>query len=679
MLIQSLHDIQNRFGFLPDRELRALADKLQLPLSRVEEVSTFFPSFRLERTNPPEISARVCQDLACHMRGAAALLDEKTGLPALAARLSSQTGKSVCVEGTSCLGRCDRPPVVRAEVWSHGGGARALRYCGRGGDELERALTALAEGREPPAPDTDAAYEPHTNSNRAYSMPAGDAGSAPLATAGWSLDVYGRQKWPRDYRAVKRFTDYLKAILRPLLPPPREMGGRELDAYVQKYHPLLWELRTSNLLGMGGAGMPVYQKWLDVWREPGPEKYVVCNGNDSEPGTFKDRELLLRMPHLVVEGVVLACLMVGAGCGIIAIRHDHAEQIAAIREEIRRAERLNACGSDVFETGRNVEVSVVAVPGGYVCGEQSALLEVLEGRRGLPRNRPPELTTNGFRDRPTAVNNVETFAWVPGITLFGGATYEASGWRLPSDRGIKFGGRRLYSVCGDVVRPGVYEVETGLALGALINGPNYCGGITGGRPLKAVATSGPSGGFLPARLPVDPNFDARRAEAIDRVRARSQDDATFLEWYFDQYLPEGATDLDILALPLDLVFFRHMNGALRLPIEPMLGAGILVCARGTDVPALALNATAFYRRETCGKCAPCRLGVPQLADLGTDLLARRDAGTLTADAVRDTERDVYELARTLQLTSICGLGYAAPIPLATALTYFRKDVLRKPK
>ena len=532
-------------------------------------------------------------------------------------------------------------------------------------------------------PDPDEKYTPHTNANRGYATPPVAASThPPLPAAGWSLDVYGRQKWPRDYRAVKRFTDYLKNLSRPLLPPPPELNAKETDAYIQRMHPLLWELKTANLLGMGGAGASAYQKWLDVWRAASDsgEKYIVCNGDESEPGTFKDRELLLRMPHLVVEGVILAGLMTGATAGYIYIRHEYHEQIHAVREEIMRAGRLNACGDDIFESGRNFPVEVFESPGGYICGEQSALIEAMEDRRGQPRNRPPELTTNGLRDRPTVVNNVETLAWAPGIILFGGDKYEMGGWRLPPPEKVKMGGRRLFSVSGDVAKPGVYEVAIGLPMRELFESPKYCGGITGG-PLRAVATSGPSGGLLPAKIPVDPKFDEKkRADAVARIAERSAADAAYMEWFLKTYLPLGAKEFDLLDVPLDLTFYRHMNGAFRFPVEPMLGAAIVVYAGDVDLLAEAVNFTEFYRNESCGKCVPCRLGSQKLVQIGTDMLARRDAGNPLTGADADAlASDVKEITRTLQLTSICGLGYVAPLPLATALAYFPDSLKQKPK
>ena len=676
MIVQRLREIQNRFGFLPDAELKKLALDSGVPLYRIEEVTSFFAAFKLERTDPPAIEMRVCRDMTCHLRGAADLLDEKRGLPVLARELSEETGQKVCVEGVSCLGRCDRAPAVWVEKLNMPEDEHAWVYTQKSQKELEGVLRALAAGEAPPPADSDAKYAPHTNENRQYSVPAQgpEDEHPPLAAAGWSLDVYNRQRWPRDYRAVKRFTDYLKNLSRPLLPPPKELGGKELESYIQRWHPLLWELKTANLLGMGGAGAPAYQKWLDVWRAPGNEKYIVCNGDESEPGTFKDREILLRMPHLVVEGVILAGLMTGATAGYIYIRHEYHEQVHAVREEIARAVRLGACGEDVMGTGKTFTVEAFESPGGYICGEQSALIEAMEDKRGQPRNRPPELTTNGLRDKPTVVNNVETLAWAPGIVLFGGDKYEMGGWRLAPPEKVKLGGRRLFSISGDVAKPGVYEVAIGLPLRELLESKKYCGGITG--PLRAVATSGPSGGLLPARIPVDKNLDAqKRADVVKRIGERSATDAAYMEWFLKTYVPMGATHIDLLDVPLDLTFYRNMESTFKLPVEPMLGAALVVYAGDVDILDQAVNFTEFYRNESCGKCVPCRLGSQKLVQIGTSLIAQRDSGTpIPASA----KTDIEQITKTLKLTSICGLGYVAPFPLATAMAYFANDFMKKP-
>lgn len=657
MIVQRLREIQNRYGFLPDKDLRDLARETGVPLYRVEEISSFFPAFVLERTNPAPTVIRVCRDMACHLRGAGDLLDPKKGLPALADQLSQQTGKKVCVEGVSCLGRCDRAPVAWAERHPMPEHVHAWVYANKSRAELESLVRTLATGGEAPPADDDAKYVPHMN-----------------ATTPVEIDVYAREGWPRDYRAVKKFTDFLGTLPRGLRRPPRDLGGRELDAFVKENHPLLAELKAAGLLGMGGAGAPAYQKWLDVWREPPGEKYVVSNGDESEPGTFKDREIMLRMPHLLVEGVILAGLMTGATAGYIYVRHEYLEQIHELREEIARAVEIGACGNNVFNTGRSFTVEVFESPGGYICGEQSALIEAMEDRRSQPRNRPPELTTNGLRDKPTVVNNVETLAWTPFIINRAGTSYAARGWHVPGEgKTAGFGGRRLFSISGDVNRPGVYEVPIGLPFRELIESPEYCGGVKG--KLKAIATSGPSGGLLPARLPIDPKLDEKkRAEAVARIAERSKNDADVMDWFIKTYMPPGETTVDLLGVPLDLNFFRNLNSLLRLPVEAMLGAGLVVYAEGTDVLDQAVNFTEFYRNESCGKCIPCRLGSQKLVQIGNELIGTRASGTKSDGAASD----VREITKTLQLTSICGLGYVAPIPLATVMSYFPDDLAKKP-
>jgi NADH:ubiquinone oxidoreductase subunit F (NADH-binding) len=436
---------------------------------------------------------------------------------------------------------------------------------------------------------------------------------------------------------------------------------------------------------LGGAGVPAYEKWLKLRKESGTKKYVVANGDESEPGTFKDRELMLRFPHLVVEGLILAGLLTGASKGYIYVRHEYPEQIHSLRRELRRARLLGACGGNVFESDTVFDLEVVESPGGYICGEQSALIEAMEDRRGQPRNRPPELTTNGLRDRPTVVNNVETLAWAPGIVLFGGGMYEKGGWRLAAegkvkpDEKVKMGGRRLFSVSGDVARPGVYEVAIGLPLRDLLMEKRFCGGVING-PLRAVATSGPSGGLLPAKLPIGAKLDPQqRADIVKRIGERSPTDAAYMEWFLQTYVPPGAKTLDLLDVPLDLTFYRNMESTFKLPVEPMLGAALVVYAGNVDILEQAVNFTEFYRNESCGKCVPCRLGSQKLVQIGNELLTQRDApGGKSVGVTPTVKTDIEQITKTLKLTSICGLGYVAPFPLATALAYFAADFQKKP-
>jgi NADH:ubiquinone oxidoreductase subunit F (NADH-binding) len=375
--------------------------------------------------------------------------------------------------------------------------------------------------------------------------------------------------------------------------------------------------------------------------------FVVVNGDESEPGTFKDRELLLHTPHVIVEGVIIAGLITGATQGFIYIRHEYMEQVDACRNAILRAEQLGLCGRDTSAIGRSFNVAVFVSPGGYICGEQSALIEAMSDRRGEPRNLPPKLETNGLIDLPTIVSNVETYGWMPYIVLKGGKDYASLGQNT-------WMGRRLFSISGDVKRPGVYEVPMGMTLRELIHGEKYCQGIVDDRKLKAFAPSGPSGGFLPAKLTVRsglPRDHVNNKAWIELAKRRGFDPA--------------AQELDILDLELELNLFRALS-----PTQA-LGAGLVVYAEGRDMAAEAVNSMEFYRNESCGKCVPCRLGSQKMVSLGTNLIA----GKIDADRWKGELLPMMnDLSKAIELASICGLGRSVPVPLRAVTRFFEADV-----
>jgi len=576
MIVQELHHIQHRHRYLPEVELRKLAERTGTPLHRLQEVASFFPHFKL--APPPAVEVHVCHDMACHQHGCARLKQDLE--QSLAADIAA--GR-VAVRYASCLGRCDRPvaAMVNDEF-----------YAARSASQIADLARDSLAGRQPP-PDLDSAYEPHSNRP-------------------WRIDPYAGSS---TYDAVRSF-----------------VASGDQQAVVD-------QLKAADLRGMGGAGVPAHQKWNDVWKAKGDAKYIVCNADESEPGTFKDRELLTRHPHLVLEGVILAGLMTGATRGWIYVRHEYAEQIAIMRREIARAESLGACGQGLFGSGRNFPVEVFASPGGYICGEQSALIEAMEDRRGQPRNKPPQLETNGLYDKPTLVSNVETFAWAPAIMIKGGQWY--------ADEGINgCKGRRFFSISGDLVRPGVYEVPSGITLRTLLH--DLCGGTIG--RLKAFAPSGPSGGFLPALLSVQslPRGWEKRApsDLVEKVTAT------------------GGTHLDILDLQLDLQRFRDLGLA--------IGAGLVVYNDTRDMVVEGLNCAQFFRDESCGKCVPCRIGSEKIVEMGEQMVA----GRLDAAVFRSQQQLVNELTRAMEMTSICGLGMVAAKPLESALALFPDDMQR---
>jgi NADH:ubiquinone oxidoreductase subunit F (NADH-binding) len=277
-------------------------------------------------------------------------------------------------------------------------------------------------------------------------------------------------------------------------------------------------------------------------------------------------------------------------------------------------------------------VEVFVSPGGYICGEQSALIEAMEDRRAQPRNKPPELQTNGLYDQPTLVSNVETFAWAPVILLRGGEWYRGSGVR-----GCK--GRRFFSISGDVQRPGAYEVPAGITVGEFLQ--DFAGGVKG--ELLAFAPSGPSGGFLPRWLPVGGLPRAWREKVpllAEKVDA------------------SGGSRVDLFDIPMDLEVFRNLG--------LMIGAGVVVYNTESDLVDQAVNCAQFFRGESCGKCAPCRIGSQKIVEIAERLQQHR----YTAEQFALQQAIVEELAPTMEATSICGLGVVASNPLVSLLKYF---------
>jgi len=495
LIFDELREIQRQFGYLPAEQLRGLAQKLDLPLYRLHGVASFYPHFRL--TPPPRLDLRVCADMACHLRGAGGLRErlESTFAPA-----GANSGvRGVSIRDVSCLGRCDEAPAVSINDRIYAGVNE------EGVAEMVRGVLAGHELPEPP--------------------PMGQG-------ARCASDPYSVGEDTQHYSAVRHL-----------------VATRDWDAAFAA-------LKASGLRGLGGAGFPTESKWQLVRAAAGDEKYIVCNADESEPGTFKDRFILTNLPHLVIEGIILGGLLTAARKGILYIRHEYEQQERILHDEIRRCHKENLLGAKILGSELSFELEIFVSPGGYICGEESALLEAIEGKRAEPRNKPPFPVQQGLWNKPTAINNVETFANVPSILVRGPDWHKAQG--LAGTTGMKFIG-----VSGDVLRPGVYEVPMGTPVSELIF--RHAGGLPGGKKLKGFAPSGPSSGFLPASM-ADVRLD-----------------------------------------------FKSLADA-----GSMLGSGALVvCAEGTCMLDVALSATRFFRNESCGKCVPCRVGSQKLVDLLT--------------------------------------------------------------
>jgi NADH:ubiquinone oxidoreductase subunit F (NADH-binding)/NADH:ubiquinone oxidoreductase subunit E len=329
-------------------------------------------------------------------------------------------------------------------------------------------------------------------------------------------------------------------------------------------------LKEAGLRGMGGAGFPTGTKWEFVAREPNQPKYVICNADESEPGTFKDRVLLAELPHLVIEGMLLAGLTIGAENGIVYIRHEYAPERRVLEAAIDAARSAGILGENAAGSGQRFDVEVFVSPGGYILGEETALLEALEDKRGEPRNRPPFPSTHGLWGKPTLINNVETFVLATAIVHHGAEWWSSQG-------AGDYSGLKVICISGDVERPGVYEIPCGLTVAEVIE---RAGGMRGDLPLKAFLPGGASTNFLPAAC----------AET-----------------------------------PLDFDALRDAGSA--------LGTGaVTVFAEGRDLFALATNIVRFFRNESCGKCVPCRLGTEQtvglLEDVRAGLVAPSELATL---------------------------------------------------
>ncbi|MEJ2370295.1 MAG: NADH-ubiquinone oxidoreductase-F iron-sulfur binding region domain-containing protein, partial [Gemmatimonadales bacterium] len=349
-----------------------------------------------------------------------------------------------------------------------------------------------------------------------------------------------QREWKSDPYGDNERYGVLRAALAS--PSPSDEAERIVDA-----------LQESGLRGMGGAGFPTGLKWRLVRDEEARPKYVVCNADESEPGTFKDRVIMEQLPHLVVEGIALGAFVVGAEKGIIYLRHEYARAKAALEAELERARAAGLLGSGILGTEFSLDIEIFVSPGGYILGEETALLEALEDRRGEPRNKPPFPGTVGLHGRPTLMNNVETLALVPGILRQGVAWWQSIG--RDGHAGLKF-----ISVSGHVEKPGVYEIPTGTTVAELIE---LAGGVSGGRALKAFAPGGASSNFLPARH---------------------------------------------VEVPIDFATIEERGS--------MMGSGALVVvAEDTPLLPLAANVVRFFRNESCGKCVPCRIGTQKATEM----------------------------------------------------------------
>jgi formate dehydrogenase beta subunit len=449
--------------------------------------------------------------------------------------------KEVCIRDVSCLGRCDQAPaiMVNDNIYAHANARDAVNMA-----------HDVVEGK--PLPGNHPSQERMTVVSDPY-------------------------KGSGQYAVVRRFVE------------------------TRNWQEIIASLKVAGLRGMGGAGFPTSSKWEIVRNASATPKYIVCNADESEPGTIKDRGIMENVPYLVIEGMITAGLVTGAQRGILYIRHEYEHPKEVLQEEIDRCYKQGLLGPRILGSDLAFDLEIFVSPGGYICGEESALLEAIEGKRAEPRNKPPFPVTNGLWNQPTVINNVETFCLATVILGRGADWYKGQGKN--GSLGVKFVG-----VSGDVLHPGIFEVPMGTTYGELIN--KNAGGIADGKKLLAFAPSGPSSGYLPASM---------------------------------------------TNLPLDWSAVEAAGS--------MVGSGaIVVCAEGRCMLDMALNATRFYRNESCGKCVPCRVGSQKIVEMLKNWTEGRSS--------KEDMPVLDELSMALRQASICGLGQVVPVPIASVMKHF---------
>jgi NADH-quinone oxidoreductase subunit F len=377
------------------------------------------------------------------------------------------------------------------------------------------------------------------------------------------------------------------------------------------------EVKKSGLRGRGGAGFPTGMKWSFLAKPEGVARYLVCNADESEPGTFKDRYLMEKIPHLLIEGMITSSYALGANTSYIYVRGEYFYIIKILEKAIDDAYKAGLLGKNILGTGYNLDLHVQAGAGAYICGEETALLESLEGKRGNPRIKPPFPAIAGLFASPTIVNNVETLAAVPSIVNNGGEWYAGIGIGRST-------GTKLISASGHINKPGVYEIEMGITVEDFIYSDEYCGGIKNGKKLKAVVAGGSSVPILPADLILTTANGEKRLMSYES-------------------LADGG----------------FASGT-------MLGSGgFIVMDETTSIVENLYTFARFYHHESCGQCSPCREGTAWMEKI---LHKIKDGHGTLADVDL-----LWEIQSKIEGNTICPLGDAAAWPVASAIRHFRNE------
>lgn len=399
----------------------------------------------------------------------------------------------------------------------------------------------------------------------------------------------------------------------------RRNGGYRAAEKAMKMAPadIVEEVKNSGLRGRGGAGFPTGMKWSFLAKPEGVPRHIVCNADESEPGTFKDRYLMEFLPHLLIEGLIISSYALGSNHTYIYIRGEYAWITDILEQAIAEAKNNGWLGKNIQGTGFDLEIYVQRGAGAYICGEETALIESLEGKRGNPRIKPPFPAVKGVWDRPTVVNNVETLAAVVPIMNMGAQEYAKIGVGRST-------GTKLISACGNINKGGVYEIDMTISVEEFIYSDEYCGGIKGGKKLKACIPGGSSVPILPASLTL------KTASGADRIMNYES-------------LAEGG-----------------------FATGTMMGSGgFIVLDEDQCIVKHTLTLAHFYMHESCGQCSPCREGTGWMYRV----LKNIDSGK---GKMSDIDL-LWDIQRRIEGNTICPLGDAAAWPVAAAIRHFRDE------
>lgn len=398
----------------------------------------------------------------------------------------------------------------------------------------------------------------------------------------------------------------------------REGGYKGVEkALSMQPNDIVEEVKKSGLRGRGGAGFPTGMKWSFLAKPEGISRYLVCNADESEPGTFKDRYLMEFLPHLLIEGMIVSSFALGSNVSYIYIRGEYDWVTDILDTAIKEAKQNGFLGNNILGSGFNCEIYTQRGAGAYICGEETALLESLEGKRGLPRIKPPFPAVKGLYDSPTVVNNVETIAAVVSIINEGGEAYSKIGVG-------KSTGTKLISACGNINKPGVYEIDMTISVEEFIYSDEYCGGIANGKRLKACIPGGSSVPILPANL----------------LLKTAKGETRYMNY---ESLADGG----------------FATGSM------MGSGGFEVLDEDQCVVRHTMSLARFYHHESCGQCSPCREGTGWMEKI----LKKIENG-------KGQSKDIdllWDIQRKIEGNTICPLGDAAAWPVAAAIRHFRDE------